>query len=462
MRSLTQSGPEIIVFLRRQPWKTMGIILGVFVLLAAGNYALHTSFPPRTFDTPLWFSLPQSPGLDFHAAGLPYAAAFVVILLWAASRRAIRFGVLEAWVIGLVLILVGNLIQGNVDLAFRQPLIAGHFQYYDDALKINSWVAWLANFNADQTHLTLHGQTHPPFAVLFEYASLRVLENRPLRMAAEVVFLASLSVPLVSAIVREGGAERRVANRLAVLFAAIPAINIYTAVSLDGIMLTTCAMFLLGMLMLMRRERFSPGGFALFAGGILLTNLLTFPGIFALAVAAVMSLVEVLTRRSLRLLTSTVAAAALLGLVLYALFVFAGYNHVEAFLTASRIENPEGFRALSDPVNYFLTRLECVGELAFFLSIGGLAWFFGSEAKDRATRPASSPAERVGLIGIGLLGLMYLTGFNRVGETARTSMFIYPFVVLLLAQISETRVRDLTILAGIQTLLMQLLSSYFW
>jgi hypothetical protein len=440
----------------------MGIILGVFVLLAAGNHALHASSPPRTFDTPLWFPFPQSPGLDFHVAGLPYAAAFMVVLVWAASRREMHLGVLQAWIVGLALILLGNLIQGNADLAFRQPLISGHFQYYDNALKIRSWVEWLAHFNTEQRGLTLHSQTHPPFTVLFEYASLQIMGSRPLQMAAVVVFLASLSVPLVGAIAREADVKRGVADRLAVLFAVIPAINIYTAVSLDGIMLTAGAMFLLGLLMLMRRERFPAGGFALFAGGILLMNLLTFAGVFVLAVAGVISLVEALTRRGWRVLISTATAVVFLGIVLLCLLVFAHYNHVEAFLTASHIENPQGFRALSDPVNYLLTRLECVGELAFFLSVGCLAWFFRRGGRDRIVRARDSAGVSVAFIGLGILGLMYLAGFNRVGETARTSMFIYPFIVLLLAQAEGEQVRDLTILAGIQTMLMQLLSSYFW
>ena len=68
-----------------------------------------------------------------------------------------------------------------------------------------------------------------------------------------MTLLASLAVPIVWLCFRVVGlpAERR--NTLALLLAVIPAFNIYSAVSLDALVVTTASLFLLGLLVLMRR-----------------------------------------------------------------------------------------------------------------------------------------------------------------------------------------------------------------
>lgn len=440
----------------------MGIILATFALLAGANFSLHKSFPSYSFDTPLWFPFAQSTGLSFNASGLPYAAVFLLLLFWTATMPKIRLGIFQAWLVGLSFILLGNLIQGNVDIAFRQPLIASNFQYYHDALKVGSWSDWLANFNTSQTHLFVHSQTHPPFAVLFHYLLLQLLGNCPLPVAAVIIFIASLSIPITSSVFSELGLGPEARNRLAILFALIPAVNIYTAVSLDGVILTTCATFLLGMVMLIRRPRFSLLGMALLVSGVISTNLLTFAGVFTFAVGALVGGLELLAKRSWRVLIGTAVAAIVFGLLVYALGQFAHYNHLQAFMTASRIENPQGFRGLTDPINYSLTRLECVGETTFFFSIGCLAVFFRKDRKPFTVEGLTSDAGRIGFVGIATLALMYLAGLNRVGETARSCMFIYPCVMLFLRENDNLLTRDLMILAGLQTMLMQLLSHYFW
>ncbi len=462
MNAFVEVAHEIKDFVKRQQTRTIGIILSTFVLLAAANFVLQKSFPSYSYDIPLWFPIPQSPGLTFNASGLPYAAAFLFLLFWAAKIPKMQYGIFQAWLVGLSFILLGNLIQGNPDIAFRQPLVASNFQYYHDALKITSWVDWLSTFNINQPHLLVHSQTHPPFAVLFHYTLIQLVGDRPLRLAAAMIFIASLSIPIMSWVFAELGLGREARNRLAILFSLIPAVNIYIAVSLDGIVLTTCTTFLLGLVMLVRRPRFSLIGLSLFGAGIIFTNLLTFAGVFALVVGGFMGGVEWLTKRSARVMISTVVAAILLGLAIYALDKFGHYNHIQAFITASRIENPGGFRGLTDPLNYVLSRLECVGEIAFFFSIGCLALFFRKARQPLIPGKLSTDAARIGLVGMATLGLMFLAGLNRVGETARSCMFIYPFMLLFLHENDNVLTRDLMILAGLQTFLMQLLSHYFW
>ncbi len=203
-------------------------------------------------------------------------------------------------------------------------------------------------------------------------------------------------------------------------------------------------------------------GWALFVGGVVLTNVLTFAGVFVLAVAVAVSALQLLTRHDGRLAISTTAAIILLAVLLYAFNRFSHYSHVEALMTASRLENPEGFGGLNDPINYLLTRAECVGEIALFFSIGCLAWLFRKGPKPLIAVAGADDAVTVGLVAVTILGMMYLTGLNRVGETARTAMFIYPYLILFLARNDDVKTGDLLALAGIQALVMQLIGGYFW
>ena len=458
---LSEAGRGLIDFARRQPLRRMGVILAVLVLLSAANFALHASFP-GSLHTPRWFLLPQSPGLSFNSAGLPYAAAFLLLLFLVVRVRRMRDGILQAWLVGLAFILLGNMIQGSVYPAFKLPVIGSQFQYYNDALKIKSWTDWLANFNADQAGLFLHSRTHPPFAVLFHYMLIQVLGNRPLQVAAVIIFFASLSIPIVSRAFAELGLGPEAGNGLAILFGLLPAVNIYTAVSLDAIVMTACAVFLLGMLMLIRRPGYSLLGLTLFVAGILLMNLLTFAGAFAFAVGAVVGGLEWLAKRGRRILGATALGVLLFGLVIWGLAAFGHYNHVQAFFAASRLENPDGFQAVADPLNYVLTRLEGAGEIAFFFSIGCLALSFRGQPGPWSAADVAGDASRIVLAGTAVLGLMLVAGINPVGETARTCLFIYPFLMLFFFGNDGLKTRDLMVLAGLQTMLMQLLSTYFW
>ncbi|MFH1478100.1 MAG: hypothetical protein ABIH24_11520 [Verrucomicrobiota bacterium] len=449
-------------FVKRQPLQTMGIIVAVWVFLATMNFALLKLFP--SLDTPLWFPISLSSAPALNIAGLPYAILFLIVLYWIIKERAMRFSLLQIWMFGIVFIVVGNLIQGNVDIAFRKPLFGSivPFQYYDDALKICSWREWLGVFNARQTELFVHSKTHPPFAVLLYYGAIQFLGNYPLRVAGVFIFISSLAIVIMGLIFDTLGLERKNRNELAILFSVIPAINIYTAVSLDGIILTTSMLCLWGLIILVHRLNFAMRGMLLFVSGMLLTNFLTFVGIFLFAVGALVGVMEYIFKRQPGVLIATGVALGLFGLLVYGLNELGHYNHIQAFLTASHVENPQGFQGLARPLNYAVTRVECVSELALFFSIGCLAALFHKERLQLSWRPHDNDIARITLAALLTLGSMFLAGMNQTGETARSCLFIYPFLMLMFYKSDILLVRDLIIAAGLQTALMQLCCYYFW
>lgn len=449
-------------FVKRQPLKTMGVIIAAWVSLATMNFALLKLFP--ALDTPRWFPISLSSDPALNISGLPYAILFLIVLYWMVKERGLRRSLLQIWMFGIGFIILGNLIQGNADVAFRQPLYGSivPFQYYDDALKIYSWREWLGAFNAHQTELFVHSKTHPPFAVLLHYFVMQFFGNHPLPVAGVFVFISGLSVVMMGIVFDKLGLERENRNGLAILFAVIPAVNIYTAVSLDGIILTTCVLCLLGLIILVRRPDFIMSGMLLMVSGMLLTNLLTFVGIFLFAVGALVGATEYIFKRKTGVLISTGVAMGLFGLLIYGLNQFGHYDHIQAFLTAAHIENPLGFQGLSRPLNYVVTRVECVSELALFFSIGCLAALFRRDRLQLSFRAYGNDIVRIALAAILTLGGMFVAGLNHTGETARSCLFIYPFLMLMFYKSDILLIRDLIVVAGLQTVLMQLCCYYFW
>jgi len=241
---------------------------------------------------------------------------------------------------------------------------------------------------------------------------------------------------------RAAGAKAGESLWLALLFAVIPAINIYGGVSLDGVILTTSALFLLGLVRLEREGAWTRSAFAALAVGLLATNALTFGGLLLVAVGVLRS---VRSREVRKAMVLTLVLAAVLYVTLRLGF---GYDHVKAFVTASKSENPNGFQALGVPIHYWLTRQENIWNVAVFASLPVLAVLVRRRPDDLTAA------------GVLVLLLMFITGAYRTGETARACMFIYPFLFLSLKDLTAPFIRRLILAAGIQTILMQAVGGY--
>ena len=162
-------------------------------------------------------------------------------------------------------------------------------------------------------------------------------------------------------------------------------------------------------------------------------------------------------RRSL-LRSIAIGVAALLALA--ALRPLLGLDYFRAFFTATRLDNPDGWPPLADPLSYIATRFENVAEILLFLGPFAIAlawqgWRRGQGEWREWTRGA-----------LLSLGALFLAGAFKTGETARACLFVLPALLLPLAAapaLAEPRaVRLLTLLLAAQALGMQALGNYFW
>jgi hypothetical protein len=415
--------------------ETVLIILAAWAGLA---YATHVLGGGLT-DVVEIYPLSRFTGPRIFWPGIPYAAGFLLVLL-AAAR--VRPSPTRAWLLGLSLIVLGNLAQGGFRMGFLAPFRLGGGANYLAAWSAGSaesWVDWLRSFAAVQSGLFRQARTHPPFAVLL-VGALR----SPALIAVFLTGVTSLAIPLMARIGAALGARPREASASALLLAVLPAVNIYGAVSLDGVVLTASALFVLGLVRLLGEEKVAPSAVAMFACGILAANALTFGALLLAGVALVFAF------RSRPVLHGLVLTAACGAVALVALRAAFGYNHLHTFLVATRTENPGGFQGLVEPLHYALTRLEDVGNVAIFLSVPVLAALF-------LRRP-----HRVTTVAVILLLVMFVTGAYRTGETARACLFVVPFIGLSFARLGAERLRLLTIAAAIQTIGMQVLGNYGW
>jgi hypothetical protein len=320
------------------------------------------------------------------------------------------------------------------------------------------------DFNNTQSELLVHSRTHPPFAVLLHYFFLKIGDHSFLILAGSFIFLSSLLIILIRQIMKYLGLTIQQSSQFALLFSVIPAFNIYSAVSMDSIVALFSTIFLFGMITVMRKGVFQSGIF-LFISGFLLMNLITFGGIFLLGTSGLIILRETIVHRRYRVLTA-LCIALIAGLIVYVLMlILFRYDHAEAFITAIKHENRIGvtLQYITSKGNYFWTRLENIAEIAVFLSLGVLVLLFRSDYLKLRIHDWRDEITSIFLAGVTSLLLFFLSGaYSTGGETARACLYIYPYFMLILRNLEEAIIRRLIIIAGIQTIIMQTLGSYFW
>ncbi|MFC1539528.1 hypothetical protein ACFL6H_08890, partial [Candidatus Latescibacterota bacterium] len=176
--------------LKKLPFKTIILIIIVYIIIAIFNVILIIA----GFDTgvPVYFPISIFTGPTIHLSGLPYVILFLTILFFSV-KQSNRLNILQVWILGVTLIIVGNLVQGGLDDAFYKPFYMSDIQYYHEAEKITEWPVWLDNFNVNQIELTDHARTHPPFAVLLHHFLLNIGYNNLFILAFSFTLLSSLS-----------------------------------------------------------------------------------------------------------------------------------------------------------------------------------------------------------------------------------------------------------------------------
>ena len=110
------------------------------------------------------------------------------------------------------------------------------------------------------------------------------------------------------------------------------------------------------------------------------------------------------------------------------------------------------------PLNYLVTRVEDVGEILLFLSIGALSVIFPIKMKNWQT----NNNYLIAFTAIFGILLTFMSGTFRTGETARSCLFVFPFLIPLLLEKDSRLLKYVIITAGVQTVLMQFFGGYFW
>lgn len=147
-----------------------------------------------------------------------------------------------------------------------------------------------------------------------------------------------------------------------------------------------------------------------------------------------------------------------------------GFNYVQAFSVASASENPGGFMLLANPVEYFTSRIEDVLDITvFFEPVLVVLGFRGlQQLRSNPGRPSNKKAYLLAIAGMIALGLLFLTGAPKKGETARICMFKLPFLLLPVLSFVESAgysKRDrflLLVVVLVQAILIQLVGTYIW
>ena len=231
-------------------------------------------------------------------------------------------------------------------------------------------------------------------------------------------------------------------RRAALLFVVLPAVSIYSAVSIDGVVMACFALMLWG---LVRHRTWAV------VAGLLAANALTFGAVWGFLVLLLLG-----RRREFGW------AMAVGALALGACYL-AGYDHIAAFVRTAVSENPAGtvgalefgrftWTALSDPGRYWVTRLEGLAEVALFLSLPVLAaWRWHPFLVSREAQAA-----------VLAFLVMLAAGVWCSGETARACLFLYPWLVLSYGTLAPSRIAALTLAAGLQTALMQGVGDWFF
>jgi len=287
---------------------------------------------------------------------------FIAIICLSLGRIR-KLKVHHLWLIGLALIAFSNLGQGSIDDAFLSPFYESGIQYFHDAIKITSWSEWLRNFNNNQMSLLTHSQTHPPFAVLIHYLFLYVTGNNITALSIAFTLISSLAIPMMWYSFEIIGVPLEQRNTLTILFSAIPAVNIYSAVSLDGFILAASSLFLLGLIIVIRDSNRMVTGILFVTIGFVITNMLTYGGVFLIEVGGLLALWEAILRKKTKVATAMLVSLLAMFLVVLFMRWCLGYNHIQGFFTASKIENPHGFAGFAEPLRYLMTRIENVCEL---------------------------------------------------------------------------------------------------
>jgi len=420
---------------------------------------------------PLWGQL-LVPSLLELSIGIAIFIVFGLMITYVYRRKGVRTSIYLIVIVGLLLIIATNLIHG-VQIGIEQTMGTG--EIFADALNIDNIINFISNFETLQPSLTLHAQTQPPGAVLTIYL-LYLVFNSPIFVAIGLCAVSVIgSAFFLRGIVRQLFDDEN-AQYATFLYLVLPAVQVYYLANIYAIVAT----LVLGVLYFYFHSDRKVAAIGSFVSLFLLT-FVTFLSVF---MVFFLFTYEILKSNSIKTdnivnrlknilisMKNPILLSLSVGAVYGLLLVTLGFNYINAFLYASSLENPNGFMLFVSPVEYLTTRIQDILDIVIFFGpvLSVLAYRgFVTLRKEAVDNQVDLKKYHIILAALIALGLLFLTGAPKKGETARICLFILPFLlipVLIYIQKTNMSQRDKIILLVLvfgQTVLLQLIGLWIW
>lgn len=355
-----------------------------------------------------------------------------------------------------------NALQGGLVEGFSNPISGGQAQYYHDAIEFDSASQLVGEYNQIQESLQVHSRAHPFGPDLLLYFLNNLVDGSVFWISVIIALLSCASIFPTYLLFKELGVSERPRRALLLISTFLPSVVIYYGTSLDAIIALA---FTAAVALSVYSFRHNNHLVAL-AGGLVVSValLLTFVGVFIVGALAMWLFVSNITTAGKRWFSNcgNLAIVVLVPLVVLLLVrQFLGFDYLASYLLASQIENPEGFRLLSEPLNYLVTRAENIWDILLFIGPVCSVLLYRTIKRN----PLEPRHNLFAMVGMSMLLLIFLSGAYQTGETARACLFIVPYLLLPIATHLDDSDRDgraIVIWLFVQTLAMQTFFSFFW
>jgi hypothetical protein len=296
--------------------------------------------------------------------------------------------------------------------------------------------------------LSLRAQTHPPGAILVLWLLMGLTHSNVVATAMLVVLLGAAGAIPTYWLARELHGER-IARFAVVLFAASPAVVLYTATSMDAVFMTVLAMAACALVRAPRSD-----GWAAVAGAAVVASLLLTYAAAALTVVGVGAAVLAWRRQRWHRVVRRGVVAALAALAAaWAVQRSVGIDLLTCFRVSARIQH--GYAAYRDRPYWFWV----FGSIVAFLIAAGIALAAllvrQTVARWRGREPGFETVVWAVLVVSAVFGLVR-------GETEHIWLFMVPLVAAAAAPVAETRLRSVSAAGFGQAVVTQVLYYTNW
>jgi hypothetical protein len=444
----------------RPPYVATATVLGLAVAVSHFVPAAHTDFPSSVSPAFLKWQPVIGPGIVVPIVLVVAAVIALPKALRAPTWAFLALAVLFVWVLSVTLAVQAGragtfhgCCEAGYGTALTRPLERRTDYLVNVPLVRKVGPQWF-----DQQYpylarpvkgrLSLRAQTHPPGAVLLLWVLTGVTHDNLVGTALIVVLIGAAGAVPTYWLARELHGER-IARLAVVLFAASPALLLYTATSMDAVFMTVIAAAAAALVRAPRSD-----AWAALAGALVVAALVMTYAALVLAVVGIGAATMAWRRqRWPRMIRRGVVAAAVAVLAVWAVHRYVGIDLVACFRISARIQRE--YAAYRDRPYWFWV----FGSVVAFLLAAGVALtaLLVRQTVDRwrARRPGFETVVWSVMVVSAVFGLVR-------GETEHIWQFMVPMVAAAAAPVAATRLRSVTAAGAGQALVTQVLYYTNW